>query len=840
MADQTNAPLFVVRPADVETLQGHLAAAVAGETRAVVIEAPLGGGKRAAVGELLRGVNTADTVVVRVALSDEEDGLKTVLRLYGALYGALYREPQLKGRVELTLNGALPSYPKRVQGWIQAFIEGLKKSAPTPGEDSFQVSLPRDNPITGLGEIIAAIATRIPVVLDLQNIFNSHSIATFAMLEALVDRKDLHLLALLGTESVDEVARAWMPAPWLDLQDRRADQLHKLVLAPWGADEVATYATSKGYTVAAPARVAELAKGRPAYIAELCDLLNDRGLLDSDLAGETLLSLTPTSVDADDLEDAPEHKEGERKYATVEAAPRIQFLSSLLGLGFPSGLVADMDGWDRDSVDDLFDASEGLVKELQFSKGLNTWVYQFHKGIYRQAILDANANPEGHELAQRVATFLERFLVPRGYEFIVKTHRMYAEHGAPQRAVALRSMALGADRPDVWAMIQDHVKYHAGIAWPEPMRRTIYLNLVERLVQTGDPDQTEKLVQEAITWAKERNDGFFVAWLTFAGSRLDFRRQDMYRARDRAKEALRGYTELGDKGKMAEVENHLALVEHQDGNANAALEHLRLALEANNTPPVQANAEFIRGLIARQAKKPADAAEHFRRANEIGGSVGMAQLALEAGFFYGEALVASQQVQKAADVLLRVAQIAQSLQNHARERATVALLAQVRGMLHQYEGALQMAQRSLQLTQEMKLERFVPMDVFNVAFFQLQLGRNTEAHALLAKARAMISESDDPNFRRELHLQFGVAALRIGEQAQAIDGYGKAVALANTTKAWPRLVEAAEALADIHMSRGQKGEAAKLLQQAVTAAETGNLREERKGLRRKLEEAGGA
>ena len=142
-------------------------------------------------------------------------------------------------------------------------------------------------------------------------------------------------------------------------------------------------------------------------------------------------------------------------------------------------------------------------------------------------------------------------------------------------------------------------------------------------------------------------------------------------------------------------------------------------------------------------------------------------------------------------------------------------------------------------TMEMKLERFVPMDVFNVAFFQLQLGRNTEAHALLGKARAMVSETDDANFRRELNLQFGVASARIGEQNQAVDGFTRAVQLAQATKAWPRLVEAAEALSDIYVARGQKAAAATVLQQAVAAAEAGNLREERKGLRRKLEEVGG-
>jgi tetratricopeptide (TPR) repeat protein len=187
------------------------------------------------------------------------------------------------------------------------------------------------------------------------------------------------------------------------------------------------------------------------------------------------------------------------------------------------------------------------------------------------------------------------------------------------------------------------------------MRRTIFVNLVDRMVQSGDVDQAEKLVGEAMLWATERQDRAMEAWLLFAGSRLDARRSDLYRARDRAKDALKLYASLEDKLKVAELQNHLAMIEFNDGNVNASMDHLRLAIEASDAPGVVANAEFTKGLIARRANKPNDAAENFKRANELAGNAGLAQLALEAGFFYGETLLVSGDFSKAADVLARVA-----------------------------------------------------------------------------------------------------------------------------------------------------------------------------------------
>jgi len=221
-----------------------------------------------------------------------------------------------------------------------------------------------------------------------------------------------------------------------------------------------------------------------------------------------------------------------------------------------------------------------------------------------------------------------------------------------------------------------------------------------------------------------------------------------------------------------------------------------------------------------------------------GTSSRLAPLALEAGFHYGESLILSQQTSKAADVLVRVAQIAQSLQNKVRERGAVALLAQAQGMLHNYESALQFANRTLQLTQELKFDRFIPLDIYNVAYFQLQLGRHTEALSLFAKARER-ANAEDVAFLRELTFHQGLASLRIGEKSTATQSFRESLTHAQRTKDFRKVMLASENLAALELDRGDKASAARLLREAITAAEAANLREERKGLRRKLDEIEG-
>jgi tetratricopeptide (TPR) repeat protein len=829
--------VYVARPSELAALQAHYASAKAGKARHVVLEGLLGSGKRVLVSEMLRLLpKDEDVLAVRVGLTEDMDGDAAMKALYAGLCGALYRDAVLRGKVELALLGQLPLYGKRQQSWFQVFIDGVKKNVPEPGADKMQLAVPSDNPLAAFAEIVAAVARKIPTVLELQNVHVVQSLGLFTPIDALCElRKEGKLLLILGTESVDDAARAWMPAPWLELLERRKDQLQRFVMEPWSGDDVAAYAASRDIALASPARVAELVQGRPGFIGELIDHLAATGRLADGLEGD-LLSLVPTTLDADELSDPPETAKEGRKYATAEDADRIFHLAALLGVQFPSGLVADMAGFDRDSVDDIMDAASDLVKEDQFHKGFDTWLYQFQKPLFREAVILAHQSDADKEIARRVGLFMERVLAPRGYLFVVKTARLYAEYGVGQRANQLRSLALGQENPAIWGMVHDLVKHFSEVGWSDPLRRTVYLNLVERMVGSGAVEAAEGLVSEALEWANGKEDRTLQAWLLFAGSRLDFRRGDMYRSRDRARDAARLYAAGDEKLKLAEIENHLASIELQEGNANASLDHIKRALEHANEPPIQATAEFIRGMLARRAGRHAEAAEHFKKANETAGQLNMAPLALEAGFHYGESLLLSQHPSNAADVLARVAQLANQMQNPVRERSAAALLAQAQGQLRNFEAALQFANRTLQLTQSLKFDKFLPVDIYNVAYYNLALGRNTEAASLFGKARER-SGGMDPRFLKDLTFNSGVAFAKIGERASAENAFGEALGHAKASKDLKRFVEASESLAGLVAQR-DKPAAARLLNDALAAADQGGLKEERKGLRRKLEELG--
>ncbi len=836
MAEPAN-KLYVAREADLDSLIALWKQARDGKPQRVHLEAPLGGGKRAMVGELARAALAGDEDVLlwRVALHDEEDGLQTLLRLYAGLFAALHGAGGLKGRVEMALNAQIPQEPKRVQGWIQAFIEGLKKAAPKPGDTQVQVTLPRDNPLIGLVEVATLIARRFPTLIEIQNAHHTQSVALLAMIEALVNEAgDARLMLILSTEPRDEAARAWWSPALLDLMDRRQEQFVHLRLAPWGAEEVGRFLASRELSGDA-AGIARVADGRPGYVAELVDWLAETGRL-ADVSGLELGQICDLRPDEDEL-DEPESpaKEGERRHATAEDAERVGYLAALLGLSFPSGLVADMGGYDRDSLDDLLDATEGAYKEVQFSQPLGTWIYQFHRALFRESVLARHQGEEDKELGRRVAAFLQRFLVPRGYPYLVKTMRLWAEMGGMQQAAILRSAALTHDRPEIWGMGFDLTRYFDEIAWPDPLRKTLYMNLIDRMIGAGDVNQTEELIGEAMRFAQAREDRPLTGWLLFSGSRLDHRRQDLYRSRDRANDALKIFTALDDKLKQAEVRGHLAMIELADGSPNAALAQVEQAEAIAPVPPIQAHAEYVRGLAARRDRsKLTQAAEHFRRANEIAGNAGQAPLALESGLNFGETLLVSGQHSKAADVLTRVTQIAQGLQNPVRERAAAALLAQAHAALRNWEAALQAGSRTLQLTQALKFTQLEPVDVYNLGFFNLMMGRATEAVTLFRKAR----EGSDPTnagFQKELLFNLGSALKQIGERGQAEEALRAVVGPCQQAKDWRKLVATHEMLSDLAAARGDKAQARRHLDEAIQAAEKGELKEERKGLRRKLD-----
>ena len=839
--------VFVARPEDVAALRAHFDAAAGGDGRAVLLHAPLGGGKRAAVGALARDLAdlNEDVLIVRAAFLEEENGLRTLLRLYASTYAQLHRSPMLRGKVEMILNGQLPRHSKRVQTWFKAFIEGMKKGGPKEDGQKFDVTLPRDNPAIGFVEVIGALAAKLPILLDIQGVPSCHSLAVIAMLEALVARAPgTRLMLVLAMEPPDEERRRWYPSPLLELLESRREELQVVELAPWGEAEVGQYLASKDLSGDA-AGLARVCSGRPGFVAELVDHLAAVDGLAQIPAEATLASLMPATVDEDELEAEGEPAEG-RSLVGAGDVEELAFRASLLGRAFPSGLLADISAWDRDSVDDLLDAAGGLFSELQFSKGLNSWIYQFTRAIWWQAAQELRSGEEADATILRTARFLEQFLVPRGYEFLMRTSRLYARVGSP-RAGMLRSMALTADRPEMWGMAQDIVSYFDDIQWPDPMRRTIYMNLLDRMVSGGDVARTEALYNQAMEWAQSKEDRPLQAWLLFAGSRLDFRRQDFYRARDRAKDALTLYLARSEKIRAAEIHNHLGMIELSDGNPTAALEQVNKALQVGQQPSpteegknlvlpqIAAQAEFIRGQVRRRESKWKEASQHFQRANEIAGRTNQAPLALESGLAFGETLLRGGQIGQAADVLERVLNIARALKNPVRERSAAQLLAQAHGAQRNFEAALKWATHTLELTRALKFQRVEPIDRYQVGFFQLTLDRPSEALALFKQARAGANLQQDAGFAKELLFNTGIAARRIGEKAQAREAFTAALPAAREARDARKVLACSENLADLAIEDGDTDTAKAQLTAALKVAEDGELKEERKRLRRKLE-----
>jgi tetratricopeptide (TPR) repeat protein len=357
------------------------------------------------------------------------------------------------------------------------------------------------------------------------------------------------------------------------------------------------------------------------------------------------------------------------------------------------------------------------------------------------------------------------------------------------------------------------------------------------MVQSGDVAQTEGLYNDAMAWSSTKEDRTMTAWLLFAGSRLDYRRQDLYRARDRANDALKLYQGLDDKLKVAEVHNHLAMVELSDGNAASAIEHVQEAVTAADLPAIRAHAEYVRGLVAKRDQKLQEASDHFQKANEIAGNAGQGPLALESGLHFGETLLMSNQHTKAADVLGRVIQIAKALQNPVRERAATALLGQCQAALRNFEAALQNATRTLELTRQLKFDRFEPIDLYNCGFFHILLGRTTDGVALLQQAKEKAGGAD-ATFKKELLYNLGTGLIGIGEKAQGEQNLIESLPLSQAAKDWRKVMAALETLATLSVERGNKDAAKQQLEQAIAAADAGGFKEERKGLRRKLDELG--
>jgi tetratricopeptide (TPR) repeat protein len=406
-------------------------------------------------------------------------------------------------------------------------------------------------------------------------------------------------------------------------------------------------------------------------------------------------------------------------------------------------------------------------------------------------------------------------------------------------------------------MTHDLMKFYQEADWSDRMRRSVYMNLLDRMVLAAPVQQADSLYNEAIEFAQGQEDRAMQAWTLFAGSRLDLRRQDHFRARDRAADALTLYLGEENAAKAAEVYNHQAMIEFTDGKPEAALELVDKAIAQGQIdtpdgkkvmPQVAASSEFLRGLVARRGKDFEKAATHFRTANEIAGNTGQPAVALDAGLNYGESLLLGGKHQEAADILTKVIQIAQALRNPQRLRTASSLLTQTMGALKKHKEALEHAKRTLGLTQQLKLQQYLGVDLYNVGFFTMVDGDLPQALNIYREALKATNLQRDAGFAKELLFNSAMTAARLGSAekdnakkrallTESKDLFSKCLPAAKHANDLPKVAASADQLANLLMGLDKNPTGAKqMLEDALEAAKSANLSDMVTMLEKKLED----
>jgi tetratricopeptide (TPR) repeat protein len=239
--------------------------------------------------------------------------------------------------------------------------------------------------------------------------------------------------------------------------------------------------------------------------------------------------------------------------------------------------------------------------------------------------------------------------------------------------------------------------------------------------------------------------------------------------------------------------------------------------------------------VARRQGKVDEAIEHFRRANEIAGSTGLAALALDAGLSFGEALLAKRQVDKARDALERVLTIARSLRNPVRERQAAELLAQAEASLRHFDKALPLALRTLELTKALKFDQALPIDLYNAGFFYFVSNKPTEALSYFRQAEDRVAQLGKHPVVKELFYFKGMAHLQAGQIDDAKKSLQAAIKPLQDAKDHRKMVSTLEQLAGIEEKQGDPATAKKLLNDALGLAQQADLKEERKNIRKRLD-----
>ncbi len=836
----------LARPDHVDALAALLPGPDDGP-RCALLAGPEGSGRRALVAAL--APRLGDRLLLRFAFQPSDDGVGVMLRLVAGAVAGLARGGEAGDAAVRDLRENPPAErSERFGQWLEGFLAQIDRAEQDEG-GNLQISLPRDNPLWGMLQLLLELAAARPVVLELHQADAITSVAYWTWLAVLlreIRARELPVLTVLSSADspFGEEHGERVPTPsglLLGLLEGHVDAT--LELAPLDAALIQAHLDDRyrphGLPEGLAARLATLSRGSVPRLGDLLGLLEREELVVWDADGGFSLARPAEELEEDLLiPDIAVELEGDDAPTPDEAsalAERILQVAALEGDLFTAAAVARVLDLPRDTVDDVLDELDELVAEQTFVDPLQSWIYRFQRPLYRQHFLESLPERTRRDLAGRLARTLVDGFVPAAYRYIPVAARLFREAGQGRQARNLLALAMGTDRLDLSRFAIEVVAVEGGEGLPEGLLRLLHAEPAERAVNGAPPEIATEMVDHLGRHAEAAGDGELAAFEQLLRSKLALRQRDLDGAVRHAEQALQGFAEQRNAVREGETHNHLALLALHRQDFAGAKRHADQATRASNIPPVKAHAQFIRGLLRRQQRKLPAAAEAFGEAGRTALQAGNLVLTLEARLNQGEMLIAAGRAQGAVEPLRKAIDLARSLRATPMHRAASSLLAQALAATGEPREAFERAQDALDLGREARLDAVLAADLYHAGLFGLAAGQREAAARYLEQALEA-SDANDAVLRKEIFFHRGQLLLAEGKTDRAREALQTARELARKVGDGTRELRTLQALGMTAEKQGERDVARTLYRQAADGMTAPQLARERELILQHLKE----
>lgn len=851
MTERSDRPLVGLRPI-TQTLLSAYEATESGPA-AVVLQGRTGSGRTTAINALLAAAKDKEIepCVVRLHTQTTDDGIQSLLRVYGAVVTALSRQTGFDSDPLEAMDAAIENVADdAVAHWLSGIAGNVRELRGVRG-GNFQIKLPAENPFLGALYAFDVLGARGRWIIDLRGSNSTISPAFWVFLSALVGRarsRSWKMLFLLtpGEVIYGEKAGDALPGPATFLASL-FPEAQVVATEPLTEEQVAelladTYRPND-FPPELAGQLAKMTGGHPDTLHEVLDCLEEDETITWDDDGYSLSDIEDVDIDIlvpVPLEDTEDEDDDDAPDLDTAVMEQILHVAAQEGQEFTASLIRTVLGADDDLVDDALDAMEHIVREGRYHQQLGTWTYAFRHRFYRDWYQE-NA-PEGFKrkpamLAKDLATVALQSYAPAAFEYIPRAARLFVAAADPRSARNLLAMAMGSERPELTAFSLEVAGRFDDSPFPPSLLPFIHSSTAERAVNGAAVEAAEQAVATAQAWAEEHEDSSLLGYMTLLSCRLAIRKGDLAKATELGKEALERFRANKDGRRQGETLNQLAMIALNKNDPAAAETFLKRAEKVATIPPVKGHSLYIRGILDKRRGRIPSAHQAFSRAVDLSTQAGNLPLVLESMLNAGETGLMTGKGAQVADLLERALEMSRALRSPVRERAAARLLCQAEAARQDGEAAYAMAKHALELTRELgrgAQEEYV--DLYHCGLFAVMAGRAEEAADWLAAAKPGAEKAGDLGLVPEILFNLGQLKLSTKDFDGARGQLEQALALVRQRNDKPRELRILEHLGVALSAGGDHEGAIKRFQEAIGKAVGPQAKDYRKALRKRLQQ----